>query len=299
MLVFGTICIDRIRRVPHLPEVGGYVEVTEESFLLGGEAINTANALHVWGAPVKFCGNALGSGPEGDLLRKLLAEKGIANIDVVKPGRSFPTAVCDIYVPPDGERTMFGIGFSAMEASVDIERLPLFPGEWFTVDSNMPIAFNEAIRRADAAGMKIYVMDLGDVELKPGWFWQGGAGGEERGNKAAKLRWVSERVDRYGCFTILTDGGEGFVAGSPEHPVRAYPPFPVTGIVDATGGGDVFRAGMLFGLEQGWEIGRCLAFASAAGGLNGRSVGAATNVPTVEEIEAFLAEHRSICDQYF
>ena len=59
--------------------------------------------------------------------------------------------------------------------------------------------------------------------------------------------------------------------------------------VDSTGAGDLFRAGVLYGLDQGWDLDRCLSFGAAAGALICRVIGATANVPTVEEIENLIA----------
>lgn len=294
VLVFGTVCIDRIRQVPHLPPVGGYVEVTEEIDLLGGEAANTAVALQSWGAAVMLHGNALGSGADGDLLRRLVAEKGL-QIESQETQNYAP--VCDVYVTPDGDRTMFGKNFSIMET--DLSTLP--KADWFTAEPNMATLSREAAKLAHKAGMNIYLMDfIGEDEpLPPGSFWQCSTDWiGTRGNTQKNVAWVQDWVAKTGCFAILSDGPNGFVAGSPNHPVRAYPPYPAPSIVDTTGAGDVFRAGMLFGLDQGWPIPQCLQFASAAGCLNCRSLGATTNVPTVAEIQAHIDQHPAISTQY-
>jgi sugar/nucleoside kinase (ribokinase family) len=48
---------------------------------------------------------------------------------------------------------------------------------------------------------------------------------------------------------------------------------PQSSIVSANGAGDAFAAGMLYGLHEGWNVGRCLmlAHASAAASLRGAS----------------------------
>ncbi|HVL38876.1 MAG TPA: hypothetical protein VM328_05740, partial [Fimbriimonadaceae bacterium] len=58
--------------MPRLPAPGGYVEILDEQLLLGGEAANTANALHSWGVPVRLCGNSLGEGESAERLRAML-----------------------------------------------------------------------------------------------------------------------------------------------------------------------------------------------------------------------------------
>ncbi|MFI5385415.1 MAG: carbohydrate kinase family protein [Fimbriimonadales bacterium] len=300
ILVFGTICLDRVRRVPHMPEPGGYVEVISEQFVLGGEAANTACALKEWGAAFVLAGNGLGEGPMSDLLRSALQERGLAPGEdhIVCPGA---TPVCDVFVSDSGERTMIGLGFSAMRDTVDPSKLPFVPGERFTAEPNMGEVARDAVRLAHAAGMKTYTMDFVDESdpVYPGSFWQASTDwAGARGDTGANVEWVRRRIAKHGCFSILSDGSNGFVAGSPDLPPRPYPPYPLSGVVDATGAGDLFRAGMLFGIDQAWPIGRCLQFASAAGCLACRSLGATTSIPSRPEIEALIAANPEISREY-
>ena len=54
IVVFGTVCLDRIMQVASLPPEGGYVEIERELLMLGGEAANTALALQTWGAQIEL-----------------------------------------------------------------------------------------------------------------------------------------------------------------------------------------------------------------------------------------------------
>ncbi len=301
IVVFGTICIDRIRRVPHLPSTGGYVEITEEIDLLGGEAANTATALRSWGADVSLYGNALGSGPDGEILRRLIAKQGLI-VENVRTTLEEPAApVCDIYVTPDGDRTMFGKNFSIMESDLSVVPISHTEGNWFTAEPNMQTLSREAAVRAHQAGMNLYLMDfIGSNEpIPPGSFWQCSTDwAGTRNNTQKNVAWVQDWVAQYGCFAILSDGPNGFVAGSSERPVRAYPPYPAPLVVDTTGAGDMFRAGMLFGLDQNWPIEKCLQFASAAGCLKCRALGATTDVPSVAEVQHHIESNSYVSQQY-
>jgi adenosine kinase len=44
-------------------------------------------------------------------------------------------------------------------------------------------------------------------------------------------------------------------------------------VVDPTGCGDAFRAGLLYGLERGWELPRCLVLANRIGAVKVASRG--------------------------
>jgi sugar/nucleoside kinase (ribokinase family) len=301
--VFGTICLDRVLRVPAFPRIGGYVEIEEELLLLGGEAANTANALKAWGAQLILTGNSLGSGVIEEQLVRLMQERGLPldNLRLGTPGGDAKPPVCDIYVTPDGERTMFGRGFSDMDPAVDPESVPLQPGEWFTAEPNMGRAARAVAARAAEAGMKTYLMDFirENEPIAEGSFWQASTDwAGSRNDTNTNLDWVRRWSDRYGCFTILTDGANGFVAGSPARPPRHFPAFPAPLIVDTTGGGDLFRAGMLYGLDQGWSVEKCLRTAAASGALACGTLGATTSVPKLSEIEALIAAYPQIAAEY-
>jgi sugar/nucleoside kinase (ribokinase family) len=302
--VFGTICIDRVRRVPSLPAIGGYVEVQSEMALLGGEAANTATALRRWGSSIILTGNGPGHGREAALLRRLLKSKKLPleNLPFETADESETrTPVCDIYVTPDGERTMFGQGFSDMQHSVIPEAIPMQPGAWFTAEPNMGEVARSVVRRAIESGMKTYLMDFirQDEPIAEGSFWQSSTDwAGTRNNMQRNVQWVQRWAHQNKCFTLLSDGPNGFVAGGPGHSVRAYPPYPAPVVVDTTGAGDMFRAGMLFGLDQAWPIGRCLQFASAAGCLACRSLGATTDVPRVKEILKLIEDHPQVSSHY-
>ena len=65
VLVFGTVCLDRLRTVGSIPEPGGYVEILDEELFLGGEAANTACALHEWGVSIALMPNPIGTDEAG------------------------------------------------------------------------------------------------------------------------------------------------------------------------------------------------------------------------------------------
>lgn len=296
--------MDRIRKVPSLPPPGGYVEVEEEWRLLGGEAANTANALRSWEDEVLIAGNPLGESSESRMLRRMLTDRHLELVELASStGAEVPlaTPVCDIYVTSNGERTMFGRGFADMEAYASLEKVPWRENAWFTAEPNMANLSREAATAAHKSGMRLYLMDFIRKEdpIYPGSFWQSSTDwAGHRNNVQRNVSWVKEWVARHGCFAVLSDGPNGFVAGSPELPIRTYPPFPAQLVVDTTGAGDFFRAGMLHGLSRGWPIPDCLRFASAAGCLKVRTLGATVDVPSAAEIEAHIKENQDVARQY-
>ena len=77
--------------------------------------------------------------------------------------------------------------------------------------------------------------------------------------------------------SIGWDGSEIFVQKA--FPIRA---------VDTTGAGDVYHGAYIYGVLQGWGMGECMRFASAASALKCRAVGAREGIPNLEEIKAFM-----------
>jgi sulfofructose kinase len=59
--------------------------------------------------------------------------------------------------------------------------------------------------------------------------------------------------------------------------------------VDITGAGDIFHAGFIYGLLQGWPIQRQLEFARAAAALNCAAIGTRVGIQPIERIESMMS----------
>lgn len=299
IVVYGTVCLDLLHRLPQLPSAGGYVEVFEESSALGGEACNTAAALRSWGSAVTLVGNPVGVGFEADLLLSLLDQHGLG--DAVLPNSDHPAPVCHILVTPDGERSMFGRGFVEMEQRGDPSLIPYQSGYWFTTDPNHGAQARVAARRASEAEMHVYLLDFvqEDEFVPAGCIWQSSTVWVgTRGDTDANKEWLSGWLERHDCTAILTDGVNGFLLGTREFGVRHFPAMVVADPLDSTGAGDMFRAGMLFGLSQSWALADCLRFAASAAALNCRKLGAIGGLSSVDEVQAFVEQNTSVSASY-
>ncbi|MBL8067446.1 MAG: carbohydrate kinase family protein [Armatimonadetes bacterium] len=291
--VFGTLCLDRLHKVPNLPKPGGYVEIGSTALAVGGEGYNTAFALQKWGHPHTFLANSIGTGMDFEVLRGLLESQGLHSAVVADPGQTTP--VCDIYVTPDGERTMFGIGFAELGQFVPSAHWGRLEGQWFTADPNVGSASLELALVAAEKRMGRYFMDF---ELdgpcapvyQPGDIWQSstdrfGKRGDLQGNLSA----IEQAGSKTGCLSILTDGRNGFVVCSPGGRGCHFPPFRAPGQVDSTGAGDCFRAGLLHGLDSGMGRADALAYAAAAACLACQGFGATASIPTEQAVHDLVA----------
>lgn len=276
----GTLCLDRVMRVDALPKSGGYTEVRDEFWALGGEAANTAVHLVQWGSDIRLLVNPISHDEHSLILKHLAHESGLTLDQLEHDGH---TPICEVYVTPDGERTMFGHGFANLGDRA-FRPFEYADAGWFTTDSNLGGLAADALGFAEAAGLYTIAMDFAHRPNPPmaslhltsnDWF---------HGDPQA---WCEET----GQTLLLTAGTIGSVLYAPGTPSRHLPALPAPRIVDTTGAGDGFRAGILYGLQQGWSLTRGALFGAAAAALGVGSIGACNDVPSVESIEDLIAQY--------
>jgi sulfofructose kinase len=86
------------------------------------------------------------------------------------------------------------------------------------------------------------------------------------------------------CVTLGERGAMALDDGG----IHYAPAFQVDA-VDTTGAGDVFRAGFVYALLQGWSTDDTLRFANAAAAVSCTRLGALGGIPSLEEVEALVA----------
>ena len=104
------------------------------------------------------------------------------------------------------------------------------------------------------------------------------------------VRAMARRLQSVSHGTVITTDG-----GNPIHVIdRDGSEFtvqpPQVTPVDATGAGDAFRSGLLAGLVRGEDLRTSVRWGAAAGALKVQRVGAATDVPGLEEVVALAGE---------
>jgi len=294
VIVYGTVCLDLLWRVEALPPPGGYVEILEESRAIGGEAANTAMALDKWGVKVALIGNPIAPDTDGLMLKTMFTEHAPGlDLQYMDFEGALPTPFCVCMSTPDGQRTMFGHRFA------DLTATPLLPeiaarARLFTVEPNAYDSGVAACHVAHAAGCTIVPMDyakepgvnrISDIVLT-----SSDHVGRELSLQALRAFAIEVR-DLYGPNTIVTNGERGcFVARSlsSNGEVSHVPAFVAPSVVDTTGCGDIFRAGLLYGLIKDWSLDRSIAFGAAAAALKCAKPGGWAGVESVETIEKFI-----------
>ena len=293
---------DRLIAVPEYPAAGGQADVLEEVSAPGGTTTNTAVALARLGAHVGIA-TAVGDDERGTLVRQGLENEGVA-IDwlTVRTGEITDLATVIVSQQPL-DRTIYWQQGAQLVRGDRLDVAGLFGGDVLVVDvadaplrrflldlpahtvptarilgpltylanGNLPDAFDLALRHDAIVSNERDLLDVTGT-----WTLSDAVKALQSQMRGANLR-----------AALITRGSEGCRVITETESVNV-PAFTVE-VVDPTGAGDAFVAGVAWGMAQRWpwpEVGR---FANAAGALACCSLGAQSSLPSLTEVETLLA----------
>jgi sugar/nucleoside kinase (ribokinase family) len=287
----GLNATDTLIPLAEFPAYGSKVEYLHETVMPGGQTASAVVACQMWGVRSRYVGK-LGDDDAAKLHASEFARLGVDAKLVQVAGAASPKSL--ILVDSHGERTVL--------CRRD-DRLILQPEElhrdWITsarvlhLDGYDTAAATVAARWAREAGIPV-TADLD--EIYPGVdalienidYLIVSRDFPIRLMQESDLRTALQKMQfRYGCkLTAATLGPDGVLAwdGHEFHASAAYR----VPVVDSTGAGDIFHAGFIYGLLQGWNMQRQLDFSCAAAAMNCMADGARGGIQTVEAIEAFM-----------
>ena len=252
----------------------------------GGSAANTIAGVAELGGRASFCGKVgndeYGSFYIEDLQRLGVAMTGNANSSAVSGGS--PTGTCVVLITPDAQRTMLThLGASSQLAPDDIDGEAVAAAKWCYVEGYLlpgePTrqAALHAMGLAREAGAQIALTasDAFCVRACPALFWElledsvdlffcNEAEGRALTGLQDPLEVASHIHERAKSSVALTYGANGSLL------IHENRPYPIEGVdvhaVDTTGAGDMYAAGILFGITRGmsWPAAGRLASHAAA-----------------------------------
>jgi sulfofructose kinase len=288
----GLNATDTLIPLANFPALGSKVEYQTATVAPGGQVATTVVACQHWGMRTRYVGK-LGNDDAARLHREAFAREGVEAQLITVDGGASPQSL--ILVDGAGERTVL--------CRRD-ERLVLQPNdlrqEWVVnaralhVDGHDTAAAILAAQWARAAGIPV-IADLD--ELYPGVeellenidYLIVSRDFPHKLTGEVDLEKALHRMQRRyrSALTAATLGPDGVLAwdGKQFHHTPAY----CVPVVDTTGAGDIFHAGFIYGLLQGWSLERQLDFACAAAALNCMASGARGGIQSVEEIENLMA----------
>ena len=288
----GLNATDTLIRLPRYPALGSKVEFHSASILPGGQVATAVAACQQWGLSTRYVGK-VGDDGAAAIHRREFERLGVDAHLIAAAGCPSQQAV--ILVDDAGERTVLWKRDRRLTLQpAELQREWITAGRALHVDGHDTAAAVTAATWARDAGVPV-IADLDDLYPNVEALLQkvdylitsrdipGRLTGDQ--NLRQSLPAVRER---FGCrLTAATLGHEGVLAwdGSRFHYTPAFRVQPV----DTTGAGDIFHAGFIFGLLQGWSLPLQLDFACAAAALNCTAAGARGGIQSVKNIETLMA----------
>jgi sugar/nucleoside kinase (ribokinase family) len=288
-----------------LPVAGELVATQDFLADSGGGAANTATALAKLGVRVVVVGK-VGNDIFGDFIIRDLQRKSV-DISGISRSTNHGTSKT-VILPVTGEdrRYIHTFGANADFAASDVDpRLSnrsrvFYLGGYLTLPNLRSSELCALLQRARAGGARTVL----DVAL-PGDQTDGQSALTDvlphvdfflpNDDEAGRLTGESDtqsrarQLLRYGCDTVVITMGERGALLMNRSETVEMPAF-VTQVVDPSGAGDAFAAGVIVGVLEKWELPRTLRFANAIGASACMALGCNAGVFTRPQADAFLAQ---------
>lgn len=304
IVVFGSLNIDLVARVPALPGAGETVLGPGYAVVPGGKGANQALAARRAGAEVVMVG-AVGRDGFADAALAALAADGVDVSRVVRADA--PTGAAFIAVDAAGRnQIVVASGANALARAAALDGIAAGPGDILMLQWEVPEAEIAAaarwgrgrglrimLNRAPAGPVSAELFALLDIIVV-----------NEHEVMALAEGHVIDTADpdtvasglsaRFGLAVVVTLGAEGAMgwADGIRHEAPALP----VEVIDTTAAGDTFCGALAAALDRRRGYETAIEFAAAAGSLACAAFGAQTSIPDLAAIApaaARLAEGRN------
>ena len=289
----GLNATDTLIPLSTFPERGSKVEYRTSSIMPGGQVATAVVACQTWGLLTRYVGK-LGDDAAAKLHREAFARAGTEAQLVTVAGGVSPQSL--ILVDGGGERTVLCRRDERLALQPeDLNRDWIENARALLVDGYDTAAATLAASWAHAAGIPV-IADLD--ELYPGVealienidYLIVSRDFPCRLMADKNLERALRRMqDRFGCkLTAATLGPDGVLAWNGTQ-FQHSPAYRVP-VLDTTGAGDIFHAGFIYGLLQGWPLERQLDFSCAAAAMNCMGTGARGGIQPIQAIEELMSK---------
>lgn len=279
----GSINLDHVYRVPHLPQPGETLSAVDYTVGLGGKGANQSVAVAKAGAAIRHIGCV---GREGTWALGRLRDYGV-DVSRVTIGEQ-PTGHAIINVDPGGENAI--VIFPGANHGIDAAAMDEALSDGVTGDTLM--IQNETSLQVEAARIAqqkrmfvVYSAAPFDAEAVRAILPHVSLLVVNEGEAAQLQAALNGRPEVDMVITRGSKGAEWISVGA--EPVF-QPAFRVTP-VDTTGAGDTFIGTLVAGIDLGLSRPEAMRRAAAAAALQVTRPGAAQAIPTAQEVNAFLA----------
>jgi len=314
---YGHVSTGRVLRIKGgYPEADSYAEVIETLENHAGEATGTALVLRQLGVSVALEGNWIGDNPECRRTLKFLRKRGI-DCSGLRVVAGYPGAT-ELVISDGTSRTVFGRYIDLLFTTKqwdDADPQKIAAARIACIDSTFGGSTLAAARQAFTRGIPVVTFDpRHDSELAARASAMIISGELIRREYPAAAANEDERARLFETYRQHCPGLVVFTAGArpiwwvrgakppgePDHrsglPAAGerheQPPFRVP-VVDTAGAGDSFRAGIIYGMLQGWPDAESVRFAAATAALICTRAPGCLHPPSLEEIRALLSAGRA------
>jgi sugar/nucleoside kinase (ribokinase family) len=308
VLCVGDLVVDIVASpLARLPEPGEHMLTDRIAVFPGGNALNTAVALRRLGEQVTVAGS-LGNDVLGQLLLDQMQTLGLDVRGVRREPGGLTASTFILRAEGQDRRFIHSSGVEATFSGehVSPELIPddgvMLVGGYLKLGAwndnvladlmrrarrrNCTVVFNICINQDSGIDPRRCLRLLKHVDVfVPNEDEARVLTGETiLARQAQVLRRAGARV------AVITRGQQGLYADDGNRIVEMGI-FQVP-LVDPSGCGDCFTAGLVAGLLRGWDTVRVLEFASAVGALGATALGCTDGVPSFEAVEHFIQENK-------
>lgn len=272
------------------PAAEGYAEIDDVQHMTGGEAANSSIVLSRLGATVKLDGNWLGADESGERTKSLLSSYQIDTSRL--PLRKDYKGVQEVVFAAQGSRTIFGtygrlledMDWNAPEEGDVTGAKVVCLDPFFAQPASRvaEIAFDASIPvvTVDCRYDNPLLRHTSAVVIAESYI-------RENYSQRDPADLFKDYQAATGGLVIFTFGDAPVWYAMPDEELKFFRPYSVDP-VDTTGGGDSFRAGIVYGFLKGWGADKTVEFATAVAAMNCARFPGVLNAPTCDEVVAFM-----------
>jgi ribokinase len=302
-VVFGSLNMDLVSRVPRLPAPGETILGTEFVTTGGGKGANQAVALAKLGVPTTLIGRV----GDDDFGRSLLADLTALHINTagISIDRTTHTGVAVITVAATGENQIIGIfGANGQLGAVDVDRLQphLTQAQYLLLQLEVSLeAVQLAAQAAQATGVKV-ILDPAPVQtpnlmalypyvdlLIPNEIEASQLVGFAVYDVATAQQAATALQAQGVPQVIIKLGAQG--AFCQTRTASCFVPAFKVAAIDTVACGDAFAGGLTAGLIAGLPLAAAIRWGNAAGALAATQTGAQIAMPDRRSFDQFLAQN--------
>ena len=309
ILVVGSINMDEVVQVPRLPVLGETLLGAGSLKLVpGGKGANQAVAMARLGAPVAMAGR-VGTDPFGaQLLNALQADK--IDTGLIVTDQQQASGVAFIFLTGDGDNAIVVASGANMQVGLDRVQLSnifeaIAQARALVLQLEIPLETVKTLVAAGHNGGIPVVLNPAPVQPLPPETLRQLQILIANENEASTLsgmnidnpegaRIAATRLHEQGIpIVVITLGEQGAVLAMDDgsgKTLTIYQPAPRVKVVDTTAAGDCFVGAFTVALTGGQSAADALKFAVYASALKVTKFGAQSGLPTLAEVEAFLAQ---------